>query len=112
LRAFCESTLARQCRTETYRTPDGTPHALGIYAPGADKGSALQLVLDRLGVTPKRAMAIGDNPNDVPMFARVARSVAMGNAPRAVRDRATVVAPDNDAEGVAWALEQFALGAL
>lgn len=48
---------------------------------------------------------MGDNFNDLPMFACGRISVAMGNAPRAVQQQATHVAPSNDAEGVAWAIQ-------
>jgi hydroxymethylpyrimidine pyrophosphatase-like HAD family hydrolase len=61
-------------------------------------------VLDRFGVKPEQAVAIGDNFNDLAMFTRVGVSVAMYNAPDEVKERAKVVAPSNDGEGVAWVL--------
>ena len=110
IRDLCRSTLAWACHTETYIRPDGTLHSLGVFAAGVDKGAGLAVVLERLRIDARQAMAIGDNPNDLPVFARVGLSVAMGNAPREVRQRATVVAPTNDEEGVAWALRRFVLG--
>jgi hydroxymethylpyrimidine pyrophosphatase-like HAD family hydrolase len=44
------------------------------------------------------------------MFTRAGISVAMGNAPADVKERATVVGPTNDDEGVAWALRIFVVG--
>lgn len=108
---LCRSALAAQCHTETYYRPDGAPHSLGVFAAGIDKGVGLDVVLDRLGVDGQQTLAIGDNPNDLPMFARAGISVAMGNAPTNVKERATVVGPTNDDEGVAWALQRFVLGA-
>ena len=110
IRDLCQSTFAGQCHTETYYRPDGALHSLGIFGAGVDKGTGLDLVLGRLGIDAEQSMAVGDNPNDVPMFARVGLSVAMGNAPADVRQRAMVVAPSNDDEGVAWALQRFVLG--
>ena len=104
VQSLCRSRFAHACYTVTYHRPDGGMHSLGVFALGADKGTALALVLDRLGVEPEEAMAVGDNGNDLPMFACVGCSVAMSNAPDEVKERAKVVAPGNDQEGVAWAL--------
>lgn len=88
---------------------DGTRHSLGIFAPQADKGTALALVLDRLAVKKEQALAVGDNPCDVAMFPYARVRVAMANAIDEVKQRASAVAPSNDNEGVAWALETFVL---
>ena len=50
----------------------------------------------KLDIPLGQVLAIGDNPNDVPMFAAAGTSVAMGNAPPEVKDSATVVGPTND----------------
>ena len=112
IREFCRCELAGQCLTETYHSPDGLAHSLGVYAPEADKGGALALVLDRLGVDKEEVMAIGDDVNDLAMFRHAGVTVAMGNAPDQVTRKATVVAPSNDEEGVAWALKTFVLDPL
>lgn len=104
---LCQTELASQCYTETFYRPDGTAHSLGVFAWGADKGTAFDVVLDRLGIDAEDTMAIGDNHNDVPMFARARIGVAMANAPDRVKQEATVVAPCNDEEGVAWALTKY-----
>ena len=97
------------CRTETYFTPDGGLHSLCILPPSADKGTALIFVAKELGIPLAQTLAIGDNSNDMPMFAAAGVGVAMGNAPPAVKAAATVVGPSNDDEGVAWAVRQFVL---
>jgi hypothetical protein len=107
IRRLCQSKLVGQCTTETYYRADGTVHSLGVFALGADKGTALDLVLDRLRLKPEDVMAIGDNFNDLPMFARARIGVAMSNAPDEVKRAATAVAPSNDEEGVAWALRVY-----
>ncbi len=80
---------------------------MAVFARGANKGAALAVVLERLGIDCGGVMAIGDNLNDVSMFALARVSVAMGNAPRQVKEAALAVAPSNDEEGVAWALKRF-----
>ena len=87
----------------------GTPY-LTITATGADKGTALTLVCERLGVDPKDALAIGDATPDLAMFAVAGTSVAMGNGSDDVKAAADAVAPTHDESGVAWALRRYVLG--
>lgn len=109
IQSLCQSKFPDQCYAEIYYRPDGGIHSLGIFAPRANKGDALDLVLRRLGISQSQVMAIGDNLNDLPMFSRARISVAMSNAPDQVKRSATVVAPSNDDEGVAWALKEFGI---
>ena len=106
IQSLCQSKFPDQCYTEIFYKADGDVEAIGVFALGADKGSALRLVLERLGLKPEQAMAIGDNINDLAMFSQVGVSVAMANAPSKVKAKASMVAPSNDDEGVAWALER------
>jgi Cof subfamily protein (haloacid dehalogenase superfamily) len=106
---LCRSELAGQCGVELYVNPDGTYHSLGVFAPMANKGVALNLVMQRLNVTREQVVTIGDNFNDLPMFACSDTSVAMRNAPSAVKQQASLVAPSNDDEGVAWALRALGI---
>ena len=82
---------------------------LSITATGADKGAALRLVCQHLGVPLEEAMAMGDAAPDVPMFAAAGLGVAMGNAPDDVKVQADAVAPTNTEAGVAWAIRRFVL---
>ena len=100
---------SQECRAETYYEPDGSLHSLCVFPLRADKGTALRLVAGKLDIPLGQVLAIGDNPNDMPMFAAAGTSVAMGNAPPEVKDSAEVVGPTNDDEGVAWAVRRFVL---
>ena len=104
---LCRSTLAQHCSTELYVDAQEQPHSLGIFAVQANKGMALRLVMERLGVTRQQVVTMGDNYNDLSMFACGDIAVAMANAPLAVRQRASLVAPSHDEEGVAWALKHL-----
>jgi len=86
------------------------PHYLSLTHAEADKGRALEMVCRELGVDPAEAMAIGDAEADVAMFSVVGCGIAMGNAPEAVREAASDVAPQNDEDGVAWAIRKYVLG--
>lgn len=107
IRKFCERELANQCYAAPFYNPDGTIHSLGVFALKANKGTALEVVLDRLDIQPAQVMALGDNVNDLPMFDRAGVSVAMANAPDEVKQAASSVAPSNEDEGVAWALKAY-----
>ncbi|MBI3929065.1 MAG: HAD family phosphatase [Armatimonadetes bacterium] len=79
-------------------------------ARGVHKGSGVRRLLELLRIPPKRALAIGDNENDLPVFAAVGTSVAMGQAPERVRRAADWVAPPLDRDGAAVALRRLVLG--
>ncbi len=93
--------------------PVGWSDALRPYVTitdaGANKGRALRLVCEQLGVPPEEAMAVGDAGPDVAMFDVAKIGVAMGNAPEDVKARADAVAPSNVEGGVAWAIRRFVL---
>jgi len=109
IQSLCQSKFSDRCNTDVYHGPDGRITSLTVFALGANKGDALDLVLHHLGITRRRVMAIGDNVNDIPMFTRAQISIATFNAPEQVKQMATIVAPSNDDEGVAWALREFGI---
>lgn len=82
---------------------------LDFTAPEADKGRAVRAICAQVGVAPERAVVIGDMANDVPMFQVAAFSVAMGQAPAAVKAQASAVTTSNAEEGFARAVEDFIL---
>ena len=86
------------------------PHYLSLTHAEADKGRSLEMVCRELGVDPGEAMAIGDSEADVAMFQVAGRGIARGNAPDSVREAASDVAPQNDDDGVAWAIHKYVLG--
>lgn len=79
---------------------------LEISSEAAQKGNALMIYLANKGESMKDAMAIGDNYNDVSMFERVGRSVAMGNAPLEIQRLCHFVTAKNDEHGVAKAIHE------
>ena len=83
---------------------------LEVYRSDCTKGSGLTLLADAKDVPRDRIVAIGDNYNDLDMFAAAGHRVAMGNAPEAVRTAADRVAPDVARQGAAVVLEEIAAG--
>jgi Cof subfamily protein (haloacid dehalogenase superfamily) len=85
------------------------PPYLNIVNAGADKGHALKIVCEHLGVSATDTIAIGDAAPDLEMMRAAGFSVAMGNAPEDVQSQADVVGPSNQEDGVAWAIRTLAL---
>jgi len=75
-------------------------HWVDVMARAVDKGAALRVVQDVLGVTPEQTMAFGDYLNDLGMLAVADWSYAMANGHPDVLAAARFVAPGNDEDGV------------
>ena len=75
-----------------------------------NKGQALDFLAGRLGISQSEVMAIGDSMNDLDMIQYAGIGVAMGNANPTVRSAADYVTLGNAEDGVAVAVEKFALG--
>ncbi len=56
-----------------------TGFAVHIVSPGLNKSLGLSIALEQRGIDPKRVIACGDAPNDLPMFDLVGFSVAVSD---------------------------------
>ena len=83
---------------------------LDVTAKAANKGDGIAALAQALGVPLTHTIAIGDQANDLAMFARAGRAIAMGNATDAVKAKAGDVTTANDADGVAHAIDTLILG--
>ncbi|MFD5472191.1 HAD family hydrolase [Streptomyces sp. NPDC127105] len=75
---------------------------------GLSKATGLSLAARRLGLKAADAIAFGDMPNDIPMFAWASRGVAMANAHEELKAVADEVTASNDEDGIAVLLEKLA----
>jgi Cof subfamily protein (haloacid dehalogenase superfamily) len=80
---------------------------LDLTAHGVNKGSALDILCGHLGIHPQEVAAIGDQMIDISMFNHAGLSIAMENASEDVKHAALWIAPNNDADGVAWAIDRI-----
>ena len=80
---------------------------LEISSSSAQKGIVLEAYLKEQGIMMSEVMAIGDNFNDVSMFERAGRSVAMGNAPGEIQKQCDFVTESNENNGVAQAINRL-----
>ena len=76
-----------------------------VMPAGSSKAGAVRTLCDLWGIDPVDAFAFGDNYNDLPMLEAVGRGYLMGNAPAELLERASLVAPSNDDDGVARIIE-------
>ena len=83
---------------------------LDITATAANKGDGVATLAHALGVPLDRTIVLGDQANDIAMFDRAGRAIAMGNATDEVKAKAANVTTANDADGVAHAIDHFILG--
>jgi len=84
---------------------------LEILPRESTKGNAAQVLLDHYGLSAKQAVAFGDSDVDLDMLQYCGLGVAMGNAPRQVKEAADYVTASNDEEGVYIALNSLRLKA-
>jgi Cof subfamily protein (haloacid dehalogenase superfamily) len=80
---------------------------LDITPPGCDKGTFVQAMARRLGISTDAVASIGDMQNDLAMFKKSGLSIAMGNATDDVKKVATHVTTSNENEGFAGAIEMI-----
>ena len=83
---------------------------LAIMNPNCSKASGVAELAKYLDIPLAQVMAIGDNNNDIAMLRSVGWGVAMGQAPEAVKAAAKAVTASNREDGVALAIEHYALG--
>lgn len=84
-------------------------HNLEIGGATTSKAEALRQMGKLLGIDSSEMMAAGDSPNDIAMLKACGFPVAVGNAVDEVKAVAKYIAPPNDADGVADAVEKFVL---
>ena len=73
-------------------------------ALGVDKGKALAMAMEKLGIKPEECIAFGDAENDISMLKFAGIGVAMGNAQQPVKDIADEITDDNEHDGIAKSL--------
>lgn len=92
---------ARALRSQSYY--------LDVTHAKANKGNALRAIAEHAGLSIDEVAAIGDMSNDLAMLAIAGFSIAMGNAPDAVKSQVDAVTASNDDEGFAKAVRTLVL---
>jgi Cof subfamily protein (haloacid dehalogenase superfamily) len=110
--ASSDAPLLQRCETAMQQTVGDQAIAvrsqtyyLDVTPPGHDKGTFVEAMARRLGISTAAVATIGDMQNDLAMFAKSGLSFAMGNATDDVKARATHVTDSNERDGFAAAME-------
>ncbi len=82
---------------------------ISIMNHTCSKATGVARLAKRLGIELSQVMAIGDNTNDIEMLQAVGWGVAMGQAPELVKASAQAITTSNIEDGVAIAIERYAL---
>lgn len=80
---------------------------LDISHSNANKGYALNIFQNKLGITKEETMVFGDYNNDLKMIELADFSYAMENAHKNVKDAAKFQTKNNDEQGVEFILKQL-----
>lgn len=81
--------------------------AVDVIPAGGDKCNGIRRVLEYYQIDPADAASVGDGPNDVEMLGMVGTGIAMGNGCEKAKQAAKYVAPDVEADGLAWAVDKI-----
>lgn len=85
------------------------PEYLEIMSKSAVKSHGVEFLCAALGIDRSASVAFGDQYNDADMLVAAGCGVAMGNAPKEVKQQADAVTLDNDHEGLSYMVEQLFL---
>jgi len=104
LLARCESEMQKALGAEATAIRSQS-YYLDITPPGQNKGTFVQAMARRLGISTDSVATIGDMHNDVAMFKASGLSFAMGNANDDVKKHAKRVTASNEENGFARAVD-------
>lgn len=100
---------ALSCAWDTVRRGNYGCAELAVMHPDCSKAAGVRALAKRLHIDLAQVMAIGDSTNDLEMLRTVGWGVAMGQAPDAVKASARAITACNAEDGVALAIERYAL---
>ena len=102
----CEAAMQKALGAQATAVRSQT-YYLDVTPPGYDKGTFVQAMTKRLGISTGAVATIGDMHNDLAMFRTSGISIAMGNATDDIKKLATHVTASNEDEGFAGAIEMI-----
>ncbi len=100
----CETAMQKALGTQASAIRSQS-YYLDVTPPGQDKGTFVEAMAKRLGISTDAIATIGDMQNDLAMFKKGGLSIAMGNATDDVKGQALHVTGSNEDEGFAGAID-------
>ncbi len=83
------------------------PYFLEFASPEVSKGSGLAFLAERLGFTAAETVAIGDGENDRELLDWAGYAVCVEDSHPSLFERADLVIPGPEADGVATLIESY-----
>lgn len=74
-----------------------------------NKGEAVRILSDKMGINREDIAAFGDNYNDIPMLRYAGVSIAMANSVEEVKKIADFITLSNEEDGVAYGIRKYIL---
>lgn len=103
--------LERFSGMSTVSLTSSVPDNLEINARRANKGEALRNLCEMLRIPSENVLAMGDNGNDIEMLKFAGLSVVPENGTPEAKEAAKAVTASNRNDGIAMAIEKYALQA-
>jgi Cof subfamily protein (haloacid dehalogenase superfamily) len=86
-----------------------SPFSIDVVHKGTSKGSAVKRIKEALQLSTIPTYGFGDGPNDIALLDACDEKIAMGNATKELKERATFVTKNNTDGGIVHALKHFDL---
>ncbi len=102
-----EDYLKSNIKSETIKIVRGSPESLLIFNSKADKFLAVRKIMEMYDISREELMAIGDSYNDFEIIKFAGTGIAMGNSVEDLKKIADFIAPDNNNNGVAFAINRY-----
>ena len=98
--------IVRENCPSIYQTYSGLTY-IDMTGQNVNKGAALKALAAHWNLQSEEIAAIGDQAIDLEMLKYAGLPIAMANAVDALKQSAKWIAPSNEEDGVAWALERI-----
>ncbi len=109
IHALLPEITALECSWSITKRGNYGSSELAIMHQSCSKASGVMKLARYFNVPLEEIMAIGDNNNDIEMLRTAGWGVAMGQASEAVKSAAQAITTSNKEDGVARAIERYAL---
>ncbi len=80
---------------------------LELLNPRVSKGNGLKELCQNINISPNEVMAVGDERNDISMFAFAGTAVCMDNGSAEAKKHADFITSSNDEDGISKAFNKF-----
>ncbi len=105
-RAYYFEKLEEKIGDKCYLTSGGR-NLIEICVKGFSKGTAVEFLAKRYGVSIEDTLAVGDSLNDLPMLKAAGKGIAVKNAEDALKNEVSVYGYTNDENAVARIIEEY-----